>query len=155
MLEAGPREFGAQERVRLSQAPDWEDDQLTARSVVVRAYVVNGGDSFAVLPGGLTRVSKRPDDLVVTMQSGGGSKDTWVLANGTASQVVGQASRLAAGASRPQSPGGEPAQIAGQAAAPLPGQPPPGAPRRAADHLFWLGRYTQRLEQLLREVRCV
>jgi uncharacterized circularly permuted ATP-grasp superfamily protein/uncharacterized alpha-E superfamily protein len=155
MLQATPREFVAQERVKLSQAPAWADDQLTARSVVVRAYVANGGDSYAVLPGGLTRVSKRPDDLVVSMQSGGGSKDTWVLSNGTASQVVGQASRLSTGASRPQSPGGEPAQGAGETPAPLLGQPPPGVPSRAADHLFWLGRYTERLEQLLRLLRCV
>jgi uncharacterized alpha-E superfamily protein len=28
-------------------------------------------------------------------------------------------------------------------------------PSRAADHLFWLGRYTERLEQLLRLIRCV
>jgi uncharacterized alpha-E superfamily protein len=31
----------------------------------------------------------------------------------------------------------------------------PGVPSRAADHLFWLGRYTERLEQLLRILRCV
>jgi uncharacterized circularly permuted ATP-grasp superfamily protein/uncharacterized alpha-E superfamily protein len=133
-IQAAPREFVAQERVKLSRAPAWVDNQLSAQSVVVRAYVANGGDSFAVLPGGLTRVSKNPDDLVVTMQSGGGSKDTWVLANGTAS--------------RP-----EPAYIIGETR--LTEQASPGVPSRAADHLFWLGRYTERLEQLLRVLRCV
>jgi uncharacterized circularly permuted ATP-grasp superfamily protein/uncharacterized alpha-E superfamily protein len=134
MVQASPRDFVAQERVKLSRAPSWVDDQLTARSVVVRAYVANGGDSFAVLPGGLTRVSKNPDDLVVSMQSGGGSKDTWVLADGTAS--------------RP-----EPAQSVGEPR--LADNVALGVPSRAADHLFWLGRYTERLEQLLRVLRCV
>src|SRR5436190_10348755 len=96
MIHAAPRNFVAQERMQLSRAPAWVEDHLTARSVVVRAYVANGGDSFAVLPGGLTRVSKNPDDLVVSMQSGGGSKDTWVLANGTTTRpepgyVMGEA----------------------------------------------------------------
>ncbi|HWV98891.1 MAG TPA: circularly permuted type 2 ATP-grasp protein [Candidatus Acidoferrum sp.] len=133
-LHASPRNFVAQQRVKLSCAPSWVDEHLTARSVVVRAYVANGGDSFAVLPGGLTRVSTNPDDLVVSMQSGGGSKDTWVLANGTAN--------------RP-----EPAQVT--ALTTLTDHGSAGVPSRAADHLFWLGRYTERLEQLLRVLRCV
>jgi len=131
---ATPRDFVAQERMKLSQAPAWSEDGLAARSVVLRAYVANGGDSFAVLPGGLTRVSKNPADLVVTMQSGGGSKDTWVLANGTMSRP------------EPVSLMGEPRATEHVSA---------GVPSRAADHLFWLGRYTERLEQLLRVLRCV
>ncbi|MEO8428892.1 MAG: circularly permuted type 2 ATP-grasp protein, partial [Verrucomicrobiota bacterium] len=100
----------------------------------VRAYVANGGDSFAVLPGGLTRVAKNPDDLVVSMQSGGGSKDTWVLFNGATN--------------RP-----EPAHAISEPR--LAEQVLPGIPSRAADQLFWVGRYTERLEQLLRVLRCV
>jgi uncharacterized circularly permuted ATP-grasp superfamily protein/uncharacterized alpha-E superfamily protein len=133
-IQAAPRDFVAQERVKLSQAPAWADDGLAARFVVLRAYVANGGDSFAVLPGGLTRVCKNPADLGVTMQSGGGSKDTWVLANGTIS--------------RP-----EPVQLMAEPREPE--QFSAGVPSRAADHLFWLGRYTERLEQLLRVLRCV
>jgi uncharacterized circularly permuted ATP-grasp superfamily protein len=34
-----------------------------------------------VLPGGLTRVALRPGSLVVNSSQGGGSKDTWVLAD--------------------------------------------------------------------------
>jgi uncharacterized alpha-E superfamily protein len=134
MIQAAPREFVAQERIKLSQAPSWLDDHLTAQSVVVRAYVANGGDLFAVLPGGLTRVSRQPDSLVISMQSGGGSKDTWILSNGASN--------------RPDQ-------------TPVIGEPrvadfiSPGVPSRAADHLFWLGRYTERLEQLLRVLRCM
>jgi len=72
--------------------------------------------------------------LVVSMQSGGGSKDTWVLADGTAGPP-------------------EPALLIGEPGLAEHGMP--GVPSRAADHLFWLGRYTERLEQLLRILRCV
>ncbi len=133
LIQTSPRDFVAQERVKLSRAPAWVDEQLSARSVVVRAYVANGGDTLAVLPGGLTRFSKNPDDLIVSMQSGGGSKDTWILSGGEsrAEPMPGPAE------SRPAD------QITS------------GVPSRAADHLFWLGRYTERLEQLLRVLRCL
>ncbi len=41
-------------------------------------------DSYAVMPGGLTRVSTSLDSMVVSIQRGGGSKDTWVLGDGPA-----------------------------------------------------------------------
>jgi hypothetical protein len=133
MMQAAPRDFVAQEQVKLSAAPAWSDDHLAARSVVLRAYVANGGNSYAVMPGGLTRVAKKADELVISMQSGGGSKDTWILSNGT--------TRL------------EPAHVVTEPR--LAEQVLRGVPSRAADHLFWLGRYTERLEQLLRVLRCV
>ncbi len=134
IIQASPRDFVAQERVKLSRAPAWIDGQLSARPVILRAYVANRGDSFAVLPGGLTRVLKNSNDFWAVAQSGNESKDTWVLSNGTANV-------------------GEPAQTLGDSRVASP--PPPGVPSRAADHLFWLGRYTERLEQLLRVIRCV
>src|SRR6185503_3225643 len=42
MIHASPRDFVAQERVKLSRAPAWLDDHLTARSVVLRTYVAKG-----------------------------------------------------------------------------------------------------------------
>ena len=134
IIQAAPGRFVGQERMKLSQAPVWVEGRLTARSVVLRAFVATGGASFAVLPGGLTRVSKNPDDLVVSMQSGGGSKDTWILRNGSTPHV------------ERASPSRE---------SPLAERSPAGVPSRAADHLFWLGRYTERLAQLLRVLRCM
>jgi uncharacterized circularly permuted ATP-grasp superfamily protein len=37
-----------------------------------------------VLPGGLTRVALRAGSLIVNSSQGGGSKDTWVLAEDAA-----------------------------------------------------------------------
>lgn len=134
MLRASPTAFVAQERMKLSRAPSWVEDHLAPRSVVLRAYVANGGEHLTVLPGGLTRVSKNSNDLVVSMQSGGGSKDTWVLSNGAVSKPE---------LSRPLAES--------RVVTPIQS----GVPSRAADHLFWLGRYTERLEQLLRVLRGV
>jgi uncharacterized circularly permuted ATP-grasp superfamily protein/uncharacterized alpha-E superfamily protein len=135
MIQSAPDQFVAQERVKLSRAPVWVEDHFAARPVIFRAYVASEGDSFAVLPGGLTRTLKDPSALVTSMQSGSDSKDTWVLSNG-------------ATASFPEA-----AQVV---ADPRPAEHVlSGIPSRAADHLFWLGRYTERLEQLLRIIRCL
>ena len=133
-IKAAPRDFVAQERLKLSQAPIWTDERLTAGTIVLRSYVAHDGHSFAVMPGGLTRVSKDPTDLVLSMQNGIGSKDSWVL------------SGLSRERSQPARTPEEPRAME---------QPGSGIPSRAAEHLFWLGRYTERLEQVLRILRCI
>lgn len=57
-IQAHPREFAGQERIVPSRAPVWMENRFEARSVVLRTYVAQDGGSVAVLPGGLTRVSK-------------------------------------------------------------------------------------------------
>jgi uncharacterized circularly permuted ATP-grasp superfamily protein len=46
----------------------------------LRPYILYGKEIF-VLPGGLTRVALKQGSLVVNSSQGGGSKDTWVLAD--------------------------------------------------------------------------
>jgi uncharacterized circularly permuted ATP-grasp superfamily protein len=48
--------------------------------VDLRPYILYGREVF-VLPGGLTRVALRKGSLVVNSSQGGGTKDTWVLAD--------------------------------------------------------------------------
>src|SRR5262249_32101404 len=67
LIQVAPRDFVAQERLKLSKAPAWAEDHLTALPVVLRAYMANGRDSIAVLPGGLARISKNANDVVVSM----------------------------------------------------------------------------------------
>jgi hypothetical protein len=49
--------------------------------VDLRPFAINDGDSVWVLPGGLTRVALKEGSLIVNSSQGGGSKDTWVLAD--------------------------------------------------------------------------
>jgi len=79
-IEARPREYIAQPMLGLSRVPTIVDDAVEGRHVDLRPYVLYGDDIF-VLPGGLTRVALRRGSCVVNSSQGGGSKDTWVLAD--------------------------------------------------------------------------
>jgi uncharacterized alpha-E superfamily protein len=66
------------------------------------------------------------------MQSVGISKDTWVLADGPVNAF---------------------SLFQDRSVVLRPARPPGGVPSRVADHLFWLGRYAERLEQSVRILR--
>jgi uncharacterized circularly permuted ATP-grasp superfamily protein len=78
---ANPRRYIAQRTVALSTVPTFVDDQLLPRHVDLRPFAINDGREVWVLPGGLTRVALPQGALVVNSSRGGGSKDTWVLAD--------------------------------------------------------------------------
>jgi uncharacterized circularly permuted ATP-grasp superfamily protein len=77
---ADPRDFIAQPTLALSQSPCFIDDTIEPRHVDLRPYLLYSGDRVTVVPGGLTRVALKKGSLVVNSSQGGGSKDTWVLA---------------------------------------------------------------------------
>ena len=77
---ANPRNYIAQPTLALSRAPSFLHDAVEPRHVDLRPYVLCQGDTCTVVPGGLTRVALRKGSLVVNSSQGGGSKDTWVLA---------------------------------------------------------------------------
>src|SRR6202521_5790064 len=78
-IEAEPRKYIAQPVLSLSRVPTIIEGDFQGRHVDLRPYILLGEDTF-VLPGGLTRVALRKGSLVVNSSQGGGSKDTWVLA---------------------------------------------------------------------------
>jgi uncharacterized circularly permuted ATP-grasp superfamily protein/uncharacterized alpha-E superfamily protein len=134
-LRERPHEFAGQEILDLSTAPVWSQNSLTPRRVVLRAFLAASGDSWVVMPGGLARVSPSLDTPVVSMQRGGGSKDTWVLSNGPVDVFT------------LRHPPDRPLDLnRGEGSA---------LPSRAADHLFWLGRYAERCEHLARVLRFI
>jgi len=78
-IKAKPRTYIAQPTLALSRVPVLMDDHFEGRHVDLRPYILFGGKSTYVLPGGLTRVALKKGSLVVNSSQGGGSKDTWVL----------------------------------------------------------------------------
>ena len=88
-IRDNPRNFIAQPTLALSRVPTIVDDHFEGRHVDLRPYVLCGREIF-VLPGGLTRVAMRKGSLVVNSSQGGGSKDTWVLAESADFQTGGQ-----------------------------------------------------------------
>ena len=79
-IRANPRNYIAQPTLSLSRVPTLVEDHLEGRHVDLRPYILYGKDIF-VLPGGLTRVALKKGSLVVNSSQGGGTKDTWVLAD--------------------------------------------------------------------------
>ena len=130
-LRARPHEYVAQEKIVLSNAPVWDNGSLYARSVVLRAYVLNTGDGWTAIPGGLVRVAE-VEGSVVSMQRGGHSKDAWVLWD----NPVDTFSLL--------HPRNEPVALRRDS---------PSVPSSVADNVFWLGRYVERAENIARIVR--
>lgn len=126
-----PAKFVAQESLVRSKAPVWTKRAARSLHVALRAFVVAAGDSFAVMPGGLVRVSANSHDLDLSVLAGEGSKDAWVLSEGpvrgvTLLQPHGKAELRRGGAELPS---------------------------RVADNLFWLGRRIERAESATRLLR--
>jgi uncharacterized circularly permuted ATP-grasp superfamily protein len=81
LVELAPERWIAQETVALSTVPTvTEDGTLAPRHVDLRPFAVYGSE-ITIVPGGLTRVALREGSLIVNSSQGGGSKDTWVLAD--------------------------------------------------------------------------
>lgn len=80
-LQENPRGYVAQDIIQLSTHPTMTDEGLAPRHIDLRPFVLSGPSGFHVVPGGLTRVALRKGSLVVNSSQGGGSKDTWVLAD--------------------------------------------------------------------------
>lgn len=78
-LLKNPTNYIAQPVIGLSVAPVLTEAGMRPRHLDLRPYAVTGRDTW-VLPGGLTRVALKEGSLVVNSSQGGGSKDTWVLA---------------------------------------------------------------------------
>ncbi|MGZ8226317.1 MAG: circularly permuted type 2 ATP-grasp protein [Methylococcaceae bacterium] len=131
---AKPHLFVGQEQVSFSTVPAFIDHHIEPRNAVLRNFVVANGDNYLVMPGGLTRVAREKDDFIVSNQAGGISKDTWILA---------------AEPEKPVSVWSQPArnQLVDGVTEPL--------TSRAADNLFWVGRYLERVEAATRLLRTV
>ena len=106
---------------------------LDSRSMVLRTYVLNTGNGWIAIPGGLVRVAGE-EGSVVSMQRGGHSKDAWVLWDGP----VDTFSML-----RPRN---EPVELR---------RLPRAVPSSVADNVFWLGRYAESAESIARILRAI
>ena len=124
----------------LSQTPTWHGEKITPRSAMLRVFAVaDGAGSWQVLPGGLARLAGKNENIA-SMQHGGSSADVWVL--GESSALAASVPAVRAAPPKPLPP------PAAWAAVPLRHRPP--VTSRAAENLFWLGRYTERTENCAR-----
>jgi len=137
-VRARPHAYVVQEWVRLSQTPVWSrahERRLLARNVGLRMYTVATPDGYKVMPGGLARVAGSSNALVLSMQRGGSATDIWVRAEGAVdpfsllkkSVTVSDLVRSGSNLSS-----------------------------RVVENLFWLARYSERIDLTARVLRvCV
>lgn len=80
-LLANPANWISQPVIGLSVGPTLTDQGIRPRHLDLRPFAITGKETW-VLPGGLSRVALKEGSLIVNSSQGGGSKDTWVLADG-------------------------------------------------------------------------
>ena len=78
---AEPHRYIAQPTLALSTVPTLTDDGIAPRHVDFRPFVLTGTNGVRIIPGGLTRVALKKGSLVVNSSQGGGTKDSFVLAD--------------------------------------------------------------------------
>ncbi|WP_124950181.1 circularly permuted type 2 ATP-grasp protein [Sulfuriferula thiophila] len=131
-IRAQPMLYVGQEQEEFSTVPVLVPGGLEPRHAILRSFLVARADGYVVMPGGLTRSASHKHDILVSNQTGSISKDTWVLAS-----EPEQTTDLVMKPS--------PAQVAASQSGAL--------PSRAADNLFWVGRYAERAEGIIRLLR--
>jgi uncharacterized circularly permuted ATP-grasp superfamily protein/uncharacterized alpha-E superfamily protein len=129
-------EHTVQRYLPMSQMPTWSQQsgpgRIAPRSVLLRVFAVSdGAQSWRVLPGGLARLLDASAQIA-SMRRGGSSADVWV-------QTQGEVDR-----STLLQPHATPASLARHRAP---------VTSRAAENMFWLGRYTERAENAVRLAR--
>lgn len=135
-IEARPDDYIAQEITPGSSVPVIEQGtRIVAARCIIRTYQVATESGYQVMPGGLARISANAGDIVITNQSGAGSKDIWILASEPQKEV----SLLRADTAD--------SRISRKASG--------GVPSRIADNIFWMARYAERAENMSRLLRNV
>ncbi len=129
-----PMDYVGQEVVRLSTTPAIVEDRLTALPFTLRVFVArDAAGGWRIMPGAFARLAAHGDIRAALMGEGDLSADMCVID----SQPVPPDTLLGSG--------GAPAirRVGGM------------LPAKAADNLFWLGRYIERAETTLRIIRAI
>ncbi len=130
---AQPMNYVAQSAIKPSQTPVLRNKGLVSRPLVMRGFTVASGNSYSVMPGGLTRVGAKQNTQHIVSQFSGGSKDTWILDSEPEAQV----------------------SVLHSALSPVTAERNFSMPSRVVENLFWFGRYAERAESSLRLIRTV
>jgi len=120
-----------QETVTLSTAPAFDGTVLAPRPMSLRVFLARTSDGWQAMPGGFARIGRALDVPRLAMQSGGSAADVWIVSRGPVATET----------------------LFAPASAPYTRQQPALLPSRAADNLFWLGRYVERAESTIRLLR--
>ncbi|HEY5916172.1 MAG TPA: circularly permuted type 2 ATP-grasp protein [Chryseolinea sp.] len=127
-IKVQPYLYVGQEEVGFSTSPVFTKDKLEPRYTVLRTFLVASKGDYEVMPGGLSRCSPEKGSFLVSNQDGGIAKDTWVETQAKSATTLIHHADLRRKAVLPS---------------------------RAAENLYWVGRYSQRVLRTSRFIRIV
>jgi len=131
-IDADPGNTVAQEIVTLSTTPAFSDDgRLVPRPMTLRVFLARTEAGWQVMPGGYARIGQTDCATAVAMQQGGRVADTWIVGD---TPTPTETMLAVSGAVPARSKSGT-------------------LPSRASENLYWLGRYIERAESIIRLVR--
>ena len=133
-IEAYPFYYVAQEQAIFSSSPAFTGQNLAPRHTVLRCFAYASKKGYEVLPGGLTRSAPAEGNKHVSGQSGGISKDTWVLSQEPVRPIRFNTSRQLDHFYYKQLD---------------------DLPSSVSENLFWVGRYGSRILYVARLLRIV
>src|SRR5439155_23691366 len=110
-----------------------EQGRIVPRPFVLRVFAAATPNGWIMMPGGFCRIAEQLDARAVSMGDGARAADVWVVSD----KAVSTTTLL---------PGSDTVRIRRIAGV---------LPSRAADNLFWLGRYLERAEATLRLIRAL
>ncbi len=135
-IAADPAAYTLQTPLLASETPVWVDGQLQPQAAVMRVFALaDGMGAWRVLPGAMTRLAARgehPHGPWLPMKPGSASADTWVIARGAVDSTTLLPRPLSAHDLQDWQR---------------------TVTSRTAENLFWLGRTTERAENLVRLAR--
>ena len=121
----------AQEAVTLSTTPAYDDGLLVPRPMSLRVFLARTHEGWEVMSGGFARIGKGESASAIAMQSGGSAADVWIVGGRKLFRET----------------------LLHQTESPFFKSQSGSLPSRAADNLFWLGRYVERAEGAVRLLR--
>jgi uncharacterized circularly permuted ATP-grasp superfamily protein len=140
-IDDDPEAYTVQSQLALGEMPVWRD-ALSQQPYLLRVFALRTGpapDDWQMMPGAMARVVGQQQ--IASMQRGGSSADVWLVHDPV--NPLGPVLPSRPGQSTEEALGSRPPPVA-----------PPivhrGVTSRAAENLFWMGRYAERSENSLR-----
>jgi uncharacterized circularly permuted ATP-grasp superfamily protein/uncharacterized alpha-E superfamily protein len=122
-IKTHPHLYVGQEKVAFASSPSLVNGIMEPRNALFRSFLVSNNNSYNAMTGGLTRTSSRKDNMLISNQLGGISKDTWILSENKDNNTHHRKELFKTFT---------PALIG-------------VLPSHTAENLFWVGRYAERI----------